>query len=121
MLRLLTEKHIDEEFKEAPPSKRGAEFYDCTFHRLAGVDLLDCTLYGSKFVMKNPEDVIGLGITLDCYTFNNLELSPEVFDFLMLLICKTKGNNEKRRVILENVVGHDRAIELLRTFKNLER
>lgn len=121
MLRVFTEKHVDETFSEVPAPKDKVEFYDCTFHKLAGAVLKDCTMYGSKFAMTKPEDIIGLTLTMDCFFFDNLELSPEVFDMLLLLICKTKGNTDKRLAIIEDIVGHDRAVELLRTMKHLER
>lgn len=121
MFRAFKEKHIDEVFEQAPSPKNNVEFYDCTFKKLAGAMLSNCSLHGCKFAMTKPEDVIGLTLTLDCFSFSNLELSPEVFDFLLLLICKTKGNTAKRRAIIEDVVGHDKAVELLRTFETLER
>lgn len=121
MLRFAKEKHMSEEFLDTPPPTSNAEFWDCTFHKLAGATLIDCSLNGCKMAMTKPQDIIGLSLTLDCFTFSNLELSPEVFDFMLLLLCKTKGNVDKRKALLENVVGHDRAIHLLREFENLER
>jgi hypothetical protein len=121
MLRALKEKHIDEVFTEVPEPKDHAEFYDCTFHKLNGAVLKDCTMMGSKLVMTKPEDIIGATVTMDCFFFNELELSPEVFDLLLLLICRTKGNTKKRLAIIENIVGHDRAVQLLRETERLER
>lgn len=121
MLRAFVEKHIDEEFTDVPSPKTKAEFYDCTFHKLNGATLKDCTMHGSKFVMTKPEDIIGLTLTMDCFFFTELELSPEVFDMLLLLICKTKGNTQKRLKIIEDIVGHDRAVTILNEMKHLER
>lgn len=121
MFRAFREKHIDELFEEVPAPKRNVEFYDCTFNKLGGAVLENCSLSGCKFAMTDPADIIGLTVTMDCFTFSNLELSPEVFDMLLMLICKSKGNNEKRLSIIENVVGHDRAVELLKKMQHLER
>jgi hypothetical protein len=121
MFRAFIEKHIDEVFEEVPAPKRNVEFYDCTFKKLSGAVLENCSLSGCKFAMTKPEDIIGLTVTMDCFSFSNVELSPEVFDLLLLLICKSKGNTEKRKAIIKDIVGHDKAIELLRTLEHLER
>lgn len=115
------EVHTDEEFLETPEPKNKAGFYDCTFHKLNGAVLKNCTMRGSKFAMTKPEDIIGLTLTMDCFFFSELELSPEVFDLLLLLICKTRGNTKKRLAIIEEIVGHDRAVELLKQMETLER
>ncbi len=121
MFRAYKEIHNREVFEEVPPPKNNVEFYNCTFKNLANATLTNCSLSGCKFDMTKPEEIIGLSVTMDCFSFSNLELSPEVFDLLLLLICKTKGNNEKRLAIIETIVGHDRAIELLRELEHLER
>ena len=121
MFRVFKEIHNREVFEEAPSSKNNVEFYNCTFKKLANATLTNCSLSGCKFDMTKPEDIIGLSLTMDCFTFSNLELTPEVFDLLLLLICKTKGNTEKRLAIIENIVGHDKSVELLRTLEHLER
>src|SRR5208337_2604750 len=109
MLQAFREKHSGETFTEAPAPANGALFHRCTFHKLNGAVLKDCKLYGSRFVMTKPEDIIGLTATMDCDTFNNLELSPEVFEYMLLLLCRTSGNTEKRLAIIEKVIGHDRS------------
>jgi hypothetical protein len=114
------ETHTREVFTE-PISAQRAVFYNCTFNKLAGADLKNCVLYGSTFAMTKPEDIIGLTVTMDCKTFDNLELSPDVFDLLLMLICRTKGNNKKRLAIIEQVVGHDRSVQLLKDTERLER
>jgi hypothetical protein len=121
MFRIFKEKHVAETFDRVPEPKKNVEFYGCTFKDLAGATLQNCSLSGCKFVMTKPEEIIGLTVTMDCFSFSNVELSPEVFDLLLLLICKSKGNTEKRKAIIEKIVGHDRAIELLRELEHLER
>lgn len=121
MLRAFKEIHVDKDFTEVPPPTDRAEFYDCTFHKLRGARLTNCSFKGCKFAMTSLEDIIGVNLAMDCFTFDNLELSPEVFDALLLLICKSKGNTKKRKDIIENIVGHDRALTLLREMETLER
>lgn len=121
MLRAFKEKFIDRVFTEVPPPKNNAEFYDCEFQKLGGATLANSSLSGCKFTMTDPRDIIGLTVTMDCFTFENLELSPEVFDMLLLLICKTKGNTEKRLAIIEYIVGHDKAHRLLNELAHTER
>jgi len=115
------EAYSHQVFTEVPPDADGAIFYDCTFHKLSGAMLKNCTLHSSTFAMTKPEDIIGLTVTMDCNSFKEVELSPEVFDLLLLLLCRSKGNNKKRMAIIENVVGHDRAVQLLRDTERLER
>jgi hypothetical protein len=115
------ETYSHQTFTEVPPDAEGAIFYDCTFLKLNGGSLKNCVLHSSTFAMTKPEDIIGLTVTMDCNSFKELELSPEVFDLLLLLMCRTKGNNAKRMAIIENVVGHDRAVKLLRNTEDLER
>ena len=112
---------MDVEFNKAPESSDGDKYYDCTFHKLNGVMLKNATLRGSKFAMTKPEDIIGLTITMDCFTFDSLELSEEVFDMMLLLICKTKGNTAKRLRIIRDIVGNDKAAHLLKQMKRLQQ
>ncbi len=115
-----SEEFSGNNFTEAPADAENAFFHRCTFHKLAGTTLKDCKLYGSRFAMIRPEDIIGVTLTMDCDTFSNVELSPEVFDYLMLLICKTSGNTKKRLAIIENVVGHDKSLQLLKELEQVE-
>lgn len=120
MLAAFRPKTVGQVFNEVPAPIEGEMLYDCTFNKLNGGELKNCTLYGSKFAMTKPEHMVGLTITLDCATFDTLELSPEVFDYMLLLLCRTKGNNDKRLAIIEKVVGHDRSVRLLKETELLE-
>lgn len=112
--------HSGEIFDKAPAPADNEFFYDCVFNKLNGAVLKNCKLFGSRFAMTRPKDIIGLTVTMDCDSFSNLELSPEVFDYLLLLMCRTKGNKQKRLDIIEKVVGHDRAFQLLKETELLE-
>jgi hypothetical protein len=80
----------------------------------------NCVLEHSKLTATEPEDILGVSLTLNCHTFKNLELTPDAFDLLLLLMCKMKGNTEKRRAIVDQVVGRERTVELLRKMRHLE-
>jgi len=113
-------QHSGVVYDKAPEPADNEFFYDCTFNKLNGAVLKDCKLFGSRFAMTRPGDIIGLTVTMDCASFSNLELSPEVFDYMLLLMCRTKGNKQKRLDIIEKVIGHDRAFQLLKETELLE-
>ena len=117
--REYSETHIGEDCSHLRGRFFNALFYDCTFSRCDGLELSNCVLENSKLTATEPEDILGVSLTLNCHTFKNLELSPDAFDLLLLLICKMKGNTEKRRAIID-IVGRERTIELLRRMRTLE-
>jgi hypothetical protein len=118
--RQYSETHIDEDCSHLRGRFVNALFFGCTFSRCDGLDLNNCVLEHSKLTATEPQDILGVSLTLNCHTFKNLELTPDAFDLLMLLVCKMKGNTDKRKAILEHVVGRDRAGELLRKMRTLE-
>lgn len=113
--------HIDEDFSNRRLGWHENElFYNCTFKDVRGAVLKDCNLRHSRFVTDKPEEAIGLTFTMECGTFEDVELSPTLFDMAILMLLKSKGNHEKRQKLLE-VLGRDRVIELLRQLKQVER
>ena len=94
--------------------------FNCKFKDVRGAVLKDCKLQHSAFVTDSLEDLLGLTVTLDCGSFANVELSELVFDAMVMLLIKTKGNTEKRRKLIE-VLGEDRVRELLTALRNLEK
>jgi len=94
-------------------------FYGCTVKKVAGLTLKNCVLTGSLLDVKDAKDALGLTVTLDCHTFAGVELSEQLFDLMLLLLMKTKGNTDKRRKLLD-VVGKERAMVLLEQMKDLE-
>jgi hypothetical protein len=117
--REYSETHIGEDCSQLRGRFFNALFYDCIFSRCDGLELSNCVLEHTKLTATEPEDILGVTLTLNCHTFKNLELSPDAFDLLLLLICKMKGNTEKRRAITD-IVGRERTIELLRRMRTLE-
>ena len=112
--------HIDEDCTELPPGNYYKQlFHNCTFKKLNGVVAKDCTLTDSKVLTDKMEDALGLTVTLDCKTFDNLELSPLMFDLFVMLLIKTKGNEHKRKRLID-ILGRERIHELLSAMKTLE-
>jgi hypothetical protein len=113
--------HIDEDLKGVSIGSRENElFFNCELKYLRGATLKNCVLTNSKVLTDRVEDALGLTVTLDCHTFEDLELSPLMFDLLLVLLLKTKGNVEKRRQLIA-VIGRARVVELLGQLKRLER
>jgi hypothetical protein len=113
--------HIDEDLKGVSIGSRENElFFNCELKDLRGVTLKNCVLTNSRVLTDRVEDALGLTVTLDCHTFEDLELSPLMFDLLLVLLLKTKGNEEKRRKLVE-VIGRRRVVELLGELKQVER
>jgi Zn-finger protein len=119
-LRKFSESHIDEDVRNLSGTFENALFYNCTFEKLNALTLKDCVLDQSRFTAKHPREMLGFTLTLNCHSFHDVELSEEVLDTLLLLICKSKGNLEKRLKIINDVVGRDRAIQILTLLKDLE-
>lgn len=119
-LRQFDEVHIDEHVGRLKGDYENALFFNCTFDSLDGLTLKNCVLDKSTVTARNPSDLLGLTVTLDCHSFSNVGLTEEAFDMLLLLLCKTRGNEAKRRTIIEKVVGHENAVKYLRLMKTLE-
>ncbi len=64
--------------------------------------------------------MLGFSVTLDCNSFSGVELSPEIFDLICILLVKTKGNVEKRQALIKYVVGSQRSREYLTKLSKLE-
>lgn len=119
-LRKFSESHIDEDLTGVSLGYReNGLFHGCTFKKLAGATLKDCDLFHSRFVTERVEDALGLTLTLDCNSFDEVEYSPLLFDLMLVLLMKTKGNNEKRRKLFD-LLGKERVRELLHKLGQVE-
>jgi len=94
-------------------------FYNCIFDNLTDVKLIRCELNRSKIKTNTLENCRNVSVTLDCKTFANVELSEFLFDYILLLLAKSKGNDTKRRKLLE-IVGKEKARQLLEAIKDLD-
>jgi hypothetical protein len=113
-------RHIDEDCESIEGFHEKELFFNCVFKNLNGLTLKDCDLNKSKFLTDRVEDALGFTLTLDCNSFQDVEYSELLFDLLLVLIAKTKGNTEKRRKIVD-ILGKNRVLELLQSLSSLER
>jgi hypothetical protein len=112
--------HIEEDCQGISGVHENELFFGCTFKKLNDLTLKNCDLNGSKFLTDDVRDALGFTLTLDCHSADNVEYSPFLFDLILILLCKTRGNDEKRKKILFDIIGKDRAKQLLKTFSSLE-
>jgi hypothetical protein len=116
---LILMAHIDEDCSHLSGHFQKEVFYNCTFKKLNGLVLERCPLNHSRFITEDLKDALDFTMTLGCLSFENVELSPLLFDLLICLMLKTKGNDSKRRALID-VVGKKRVHELLVAMKDLE-
>jgi hypothetical protein len=111
---------IDQNLEGISGTYENQTFFNCIFRKLKGLVLKNCDLNRSTFVTDKLEDALGLTVTLDCHSFDNVEFSPLLFDLFLCLAIKSRGNTEKRRKLID-VVGRERVYELLSKMKALEQ
>lgn len=93
-------------------------FFNCQIGRVKGTTFDHCSLLFSRLEPKRLEDILGLTVTLNCFSFENVELNDLAFDAFLHLLSLTKGNDRKRAA-LRNLIS-DRNRELFRTgFPNI--
>jgi hypothetical protein len=111
--------HIDENFDVLTGFHNSELFYNCVFDKINDVTFRNCVLNQSRFITSNIEDALRFTITLDCFSFGGVELSPLIFDLILCLLVKGKGNTEKRRQLI-SVIGRERFSEIMTAMKVLE-
>ena len=94
-------------------------FYECTFKNLRGTVFEHCSLLESSFEPDRIEDLLGLTLTLDCFTFKDVRLNKLTFDALVYLLAQTKGNDQQREVLMR-LLDAGRAEQFDKVFANLE-
>lgn len=119
MLHKFSDMFIDKDFVNVTQDFDNALLYNCIWHKLNGVTLKNCDLNHSKIPIQKIEDILNFTVTLNCKSFNNVELSELVFNLFLILLYKTKGNDTKRRKILE-LIGTEEAKKLLSTLEGIE-
>jgi hypothetical protein len=120
MLRAFAEQHIDEDLTNADRDFDNALLFNCKFDNLRGRTFKNCDLNRSEFLTDRIEDLLGFTITLDCHSFGNVTLSETIFDAILLLLYKTRGNDSKRRKLLE-IIGKEKVEALLKQLGTLEQ
>lgn len=118
-LREFSEKHISENFESISGVHENKLFFDCAFNKLNGVVLKDCDLMNSRFLTTRIKDALGLTLTLDCHSFKDVQFSEELFDMMLALLTISKGNDEKRKKLVE-VIGPLKYYKLKRLLRAIE-
>src|SRR6478609_2819802 len=69
-------------------------FFNCVFKDVRGAELKDCNLRNSRFVTDTIEQALGFTLTIgECGSFEDVEYSPLLFDLLLVMMAKTRGND----------------------------
>lgn len=118
-LHQFSEEYIDKDLTTLREFYDNVLFFGCHFRKLSGVTMRDCELNRSKIEPDTIRDLQNFTVTLSCKSFNNVVLNELAFDTLLLLLSKTAGNAEKRKKLLE-IVGKDRARQILKEMETLE-
>lgn len=119
-MRTYSKTHFNEDVRNLKGTFDNHLFHNCTFGSLKDLTLTNCVLSESKFTESDPAKMLGFSVTLDCHSFSGVELSPEAFDLICMLLVKTKGNIEKRKALIQHVVGQDASRKYLTQLQNLE-
>jgi len=97
----------------------GALFADCTFRDVSGAVFQDCVLHGSRLDTEDIREMLGVTLSLDCFTFDGLHLSPTALDGFLYLLTMTAGNDETRAKV-EAAIDPARLKLFRRIFANTE-
>lgn len=106
-MRTFSAVKIGEDCKTLTGHHENELLFECEFEKLTGLTLRNCDLNRSRFTTKYIRDALGLTVTLDCHSFQNVELSPLLFDLMLALLTKTTGNDHKREQLI-GVIGEQR-------------
>lgn len=118
-LREFSASHLSENFQDNIGVHENELFFNCTFNKLNGAVLKDCDLMNSKFITSKLRDALGFTLTLNCHSFKGVEFSEELFDMMLALLVISKGNDEKRKQLVE-VIGANKFSKLKRLLKAIE-
>jgi hypothetical protein len=119
-LRQFSSTHIGEDCRTLKGRYENALFHNCQFEDLNDLELINCVLRESTFITTDPAQALRLTLTLNCNSFHRVKLSPELFDLLALMLCKTEGNDDKRQAIVDHVIGRKQARQIFFQLSDLE-
>lgn len=113
-----TERHVYE--RPLTQGKRflRALFFGCVLKRLRGTTFEHCSLQGSSMEPDRLEDILGVTMTLDCFSWQYVSLNSLAFDAMLFLLSITKGNDSKREVLKRLISEENRP--QLQKFEQLE-
>lgn len=118
-LRQFSEQHIDENCGKVSGYHDNELFFNCKFRNVSGLTLKNCDLNASTFDVRSVADALGFTLTLNCYSFRDVEYSQLLFDLMLTLLTMTKGNDAKREA-LKTIIGSEKYATFSRLLKRLE-
>lgn len=117
--RTFSEINIDKDCRDTIGFHDNALFFNCKFNNIKGLTLKNCDLNQSSFEVEDIKDALGFTVTLDCFSFNGVKLSPELFDLYLLLLCQTQGNELKIEAV-KKIIGKRKAEKMLKLLRRIE-
>lgn len=114
-----TEKHMYEEPQIQGRRMIRALLWACKLDRLRNTTLEHCCLAHSSLSPRRVQDILGLTLTLDCFSFKDLAVNELAFDLMLYLLTLTTGNDAKREVLLR-LVSPEHRVEFERDFAGME-
>jgi hypothetical protein len=66
---------------------------------MRGAVLEHCNMAEVQIEPKRLSDLLGVTMTIDCFSFEDLRMNELAMDAMLYLLAKTKGNDEKREVL----------------------
>lgn len=81
-------------------------FRDCTFRKLRGAHIVNCTFERCTLDTDDPREILGVTTTLNCRTFEGLKFSPAAMDAVLHLVAMGCSDAEQREKILAVIDPH---------------
>lgn len=78
---------------------RDVSFRDCRIVSLQSALLEHCQLDTCRLDITDLRLLLDSTVTLNCFTFDGLEMTPESFDAFLYLFTITRGNDKKRAAV----------------------
>lgn len=119
-LRQYSETHFDKNLGDVSGRRFiNALLSRCKFTKVKDAQFLHCVMEGSEIACTDLHDLLGASITLSCFSFEGLKLSPETLDAILFLLTISDGNEETRERIRQ-IIDPQRLRLLERAFPQIE-
>jgi hypothetical protein len=114
------EEHIYEALDLGGRRLARSLLYGCKLENLRGTLLAHCCLAESQIAPRTIEDMVGFTVTLDCFSWKDVQLNELALDLMLYLLTLGKGNDEKR-AMLKRMIRPEHLLELESDFERLQR
>lgn len=94
-------------------------FANCRLQRMRGAIFEHCSLQFSRMEPEHLDDILGVTITLDCFSFEDVQYNALALDSILYLLTLTRGNDEKRE-LLRRAITPEKLEAFNRLFKTME-